>query len=142
MKRFIKAAVVFLLAVSMLTLSSCGKSEFGVTDNTGKLMSIKAERADKGDFFMLGSLEVDDGEMIEITSNLSKGSVKVEIIEVEEEQSIDVLPDFNNKEAIITANTRSTDKVSHTVNAGNYMLRATCIEKATGTVQVEVKPAE
>ena len=142
MKRFIKAAVVFLLAVSMLTLSSCGKSEFGVTDNTGKLMSIKAERADKGDFFMLGSLEVDDGEMIEITSNLSKGSVKVEIIEVEEEQSIDVLPDFNNKEAIITANTRSTDKVSRTVNAGNYMLRATCIEKATGTVQVEVKPAE
>ena len=123
----------------MLVLTACGKSEFGVSENTEKKMTITAENADKDAFFMVGSLEVADGEPIAITSNLTKGSVRVEIVGTPEEQSIDQIPDMN-AEATLTADLKSTDSVSGTVEAGTYMLKATCLEKATGTVLVEVSP--
>ncbi len=131
---------MFAVLLLMLTLTACGKSEFGVTENTGKLITVTAQNADRDAFFIAGSLEVAGGEQIVITSNLTKGSVRVEIAAASEDQSIDKLPDMIG-EAIISADLESGDSVSETVAAGSYLLRAACLEKATGTVQVEVKPA-
>ena len=139
MKRMTSFTMIIALVLSMLVLTACGKSEFGVSENTEKKMTITAENADKDSFFMVGSLEVADGEQIAITSNLTKGSVRVEIIGMPAEQSIDQIPDLN-VEPTITSNLKSTDSVSGTVAAGTYMLKATCLEKATGTVLVEVTP--
>ena len=141
MKRKHILIAITALALSMLVLTACGKSEFGMSENTGKRMVVTAENASKDSFFMVGSLEVDEGEQIAITSNLEKGSVRVEIIGVPAEQSIDELPDLNG-EPIITANLHSNDQQSGTVSAGTYMLKAICLEKATGTVLIEVLPAE
>ena len=139
MKRMTSFTMIIALVLSMLVLTACGKSEFGLSENTEKKMTITAENADKDAFFMVGSLEVADGEQIAITSNLTKGSVRVEIIGMPAEQSIDQIPDLN-VEPTITFNLKSTDSVSGTVAAGTYMLKATCLEKATGTVLVEVTP--
>ena len=139
MKRMTSFTMIIALVLSMLVLTACGKSEFGVSENTEKKMTITAENADKDAFFMVGSLEVADGEQIAITSSLTKGSVRVEIVGTSEEQSIDQIPDMN-AEATLTADLKSTDSVSGTVAAGTYMLKATCLEKATGTVLVEVTP--
>ena len=139
MKRMTSFTMIIALVLSMLVLTACGKSEFGLSENTEKKMTITAENADKDAFFMVGSLEVADGEPIAITSNLTKGSVRVEIVGTPEEQSIDQIPDMN-AEATLTADLKSTDSVSGTVEAGTYMLKATCLEKATGTVLVEVTP--
>ena len=139
MKRMTSFTMIIALVLSMLVLTACGKSEFGLSENTEKKMTITAENADKDALFMVGSLEVADGEQIAITSNLTKGSVRVEIIGTPEEQSIDQIPD-TNAEATLTADLKSTDSVSGTVAAGTYMLKATCLEKATGTVLVEVSP--
>ena len=139
MKRMTSFTMIIALVLSMLVLTACGKSEFGLSENTEKKMTITAENADKDSFFMVGSLEVADGEQIAITSNLTKGSVRVEIIGMPAEQSIDQIPDLN-VEPTITSNLKSTDSVSGTVAAGTYMLKATCLEKATGTVLVEVSP--
>ena len=139
MKRMTSFTMIIALVLSMLVLTACGKSEFGLSENTEKKMTITAENADKDAFFMVGSLEVADGEQIAITSNLTKGSVRVEIVGTPEEQSIDQIPDMN-AEATLTADLKSTDSVSGTVEAGTYMLKATCLEKATGTVLVEVTP--
>ncbi len=139
MKRMTSFTMIIALVLSMLVLTACGKSEFGLSENTEKKMTITAENADKDALFMVGSLEVADGEQIAITSNLTKGSVRVEIIGTPEEQSIDQIPDMN-AEATLTADLKSTDSVSGTVEAGTYMLKATCLEKATGTVLVEVTP--
>ena len=141
MKRNKALIAIMALVLSLLMLTACGKSEFGMSENTGKRMVVTAQNADKDAFFMVGSLEVDEGEQIAITSNLTKGSVRVEIIGVPAEQSIDELPDLN-VEPIITANLHSNDQQSGTVSAGTYMLKATCLEKATGTVLIEVQPAE
>ena len=139
MKRMTSFTMIIALVLSMLVLTACGKSEFGLSENTEKKMTITAENADKDAFFMVGSLEVADGEQIAITSNLTKGSVRVEIVGTPEEQSIDQIPDMN-AEATLAADLKSTDSVSGTVAAGTYMLKATCLEKATGTVLVEVSP--
>ena len=132
--------IIIAILMLMLTLTACGKSEFGVSENTGKQMTVMAQNADKDAFFMVGSLDVADGEQIVITSKLTKGSVRVEIVAASEKQSIDKLPDMNG-EAIITADLESGESVSGTVAAGSYLLRATCLKKATGTIQIEVKPA-
>ena len=139
MKRMTSFTMIIALVLSMLVLTACGKSEFGLSENTEKKMTITAENADKDAFFMVGSLEVADGEQIAITSNLTKGSVRVEIIGTPEEQSIDQIPDMN-AEATLAADLKGMDSVSGTVEAGTYMLKATCLEKATGTVLVEVTP--
>ncbi|MBQ3704641.1 MAG: hypothetical protein II885_18160 [Oscillospiraceae bacterium] len=133
-------SIIIAVLILMLTLTACGKSEFGVTENTGKQMTITAQNADKDAFFMVGSLDVTNGEQIVITSNLAKGSVRVEIVAASEEQSIDKLPVING-EAILTANLENRNSVSGSVAVGSYLLRATCLEKATGTIQIETKPA-
>ena len=137
-----RKAIALLLAILLLSaLTACGRSEFGPSENTGKKMTITAENAARDAFFMSGSLEVAEGEQIVITSDLAKGSIRVEIVEVSEEQSIDKLPDLDG-EAILTAELDSTEGASGTVPAGWYMVKATCLEKATGTVRIEVKPTD
>jgi len=140
MKRRNMFALILCLSLLALTLTACGRTAFGVTENTGKRMTITAERADKDDFFMLGTLEVDEGEQVEITANLTKGTIRVELIGTPAEQSIDELPDMDG-EPQLTADLDTTESTSATLSAGGYMLRATCLEKATGTVQIEVKSA-
>lgn len=134
-------SMIIAILILMLTLTACGKSEFGVTENTGKQITVTAQNADKGASFMVGSLDVAEGEQIVITSKLTKGSVRVDIVASSEEQSIDKLPDMNG-EAIITADLESGDSVSGTAATGSYYLRAACLEKATGTILIEVKPAD
>ena len=140
MKRIKTFAGIFALLLAALLLMACGKSEFGMAENTAKRMTIAADNADKKDFFMVGSLEVEDGEQIVVTSNLKKGSIRVELVGTPAEQSIDQLPEMNGA-ATLTAELTGTDGVSGTVPAGSYLLRATCLEKASGTVEIEVQPA-
>lgn len=134
-------SMIIAILILMLTLTACGKSEFGVTENTEKQITVTAHDADKDASFVVGSLDVAEGEQIVITSKLTKGSVRVEIVAASEEQSIDKLPDMNG-EAIVTADLESGDSVSGTVATGSYYLRAACLEKATGTILIEVKPAD
>lgn len=140
MKRIKTLTGIIALLLAALLLTACGKSEFGMAENTAKRMTIAADNADKKDFFMVGSLEVEDGEQIVVTSNLKKGSIRVELVGTPAEQSIDQLPEMNG-EATLTAELTGTDGVSGTVPAGSYLLRATCLEKASGTVEIEVQPA-
>ena len=140
MHRKIFAAILAGI-LSLLMLTACGKSQFGLTENTEKRMVITAERAAKDDFFLVGSLTVDEGEQITISSDLEKGSVRVEIFRWGEEQDADTLPETGG-EATLTANLHAADGASGTVEPGNYSLKAVCLEKATGTVTIEVVPAE
>ena len=137
MKKIIAVIVIVLMS---LTLAACGKVNFEVTENTGKRMTITAEKAEKDSFFMVGSLEAEEGDRIVITSRLTKGQIRVEIVGASD-QGIDTLPDVNAA-AIITANLQNSDGAFGTVPAGYYLVRATCLEKATGTVQIEVEPTE
>lgn len=134
-------AILMTLLLLALVLTACGKSVFSMTENTEKRMTITAEKAEKDAFFMVGTLVIDNGEQIDITSNLSEGEVRVEIVSVPEGQNADKLPGLSG-EPIITANVQRTDGASGTVPAGDYSVRATCMKKATGTITIEVKTVE
>ncbi len=133
--RIIATAITVLLCSTLFT--ACRRSEFGMSENTPRRMTVTAENADKKDFFMVGTLEVGDGEQVVITPDLEKGSIRIELIGTPEEQSIDVLPELNGEPAV-TADLEGSEEISAEIPAGNYMLRATCLQKATGTVQIEV----
>ena len=139
-----KITALVLAAAMTLVLASCGKSEFAVTELTEKKMVIDAQRAGKDDFFLSGGLEVEEGEMISATADLSEGTVKVELFLETEDQSIDEMPDVSEmtEEAVMTGNMQRQDAMSGTVTPGTYMVQATVLEKATGTVVIEVVPAE
>ncbi len=139
MKRTGVLALALAAVTAALMLGACGKSEFGVTENSAKSMLVSAENAEKDAFFMVGTLEVDEGEQIVVSADLTQGSIRTEIIAAPDE-SIEEMPETDG-EAIMKADLIKTDGESGTVPAGNYMLKATCLEKATGTVRVEVQPA-
>lgn len=132
---------VFVLTLMTLLLSACGKSEFGLSVNTDTRMTITAKNAEKESFSMSGSLTAEEGQQIVITANLKKGRVKVDIIPDPENQSIDVLPALDGK-PILSGSLSSNESISGTVAEGSYLVQATCLDKATGTVVIEVKGAE
>lgn len=141
MKRIRRIAVAIVLTLLALSLSACGKSEFGITENSRKHMTIEAENAEKDASFTTGSLEVSDGERVVVASEIEKGMIRVEIVRMPEEQSIDKLPEVDGEESL-TADLYNDTGTSATMPAGSYQLKATCIEKATGTVQINVEPVE
>lgn len=130
MKRIRFFAAIAALTLFMLTLTSCGQSVFEPTEHTSKLVVITAENAPKGNDYSVKTLEVDDGEQIVITSNLTKGSMQVEVFGMSAEQS----------EPTITLNASGTEEESFAVSAGEYWMKSTCLKKATGSIRVEVTP--
>ncbi len=135
---FLKTAAV--LAVLAVLLTACSAYYFGMDmDESGKQATIKAENAGKDDFFAGGSLEVEEGGQIVFIPDLQKGTVRVELIGMPEEQSIDKLPEIGD--ASITADLSGTESVTAAAAPGSYLIKATCIEKATGTVRISVEAA-
>lgn len=137
-----KKGAIFLITVFLMitlsVLSACGKSEFECTDNTEKTMTITAKNADKDDFFMTGSLVVSDGEKLVIHSELEKGGVILGFISSVGMDDIDKIPDVN-ADPQITSNVSGTETLEYEISPGEYLLKATVEEKATGTVRIEVQ---
>ena len=126
MKKTFAAALAAIMLLSSFMLASCGKSVFTMSENTEKAMTLEAKNAKPDDFFQVGSLVVGEGEQVSVTGNLEKGSVKIEII----------------GEPVLTAEISGTDRASGGMAAGDYSVKATVTGKATGTIQIEVVPAE
>ncbi len=137
-----KIAVILALALSVLLLAACGRSEFGVAQNDPDRIVISAESAEKDAFFVTGSLEVAEGEqLVASAAELEKGSIRVEIYAAPENvETVSELTELGD--AIMTGNLGVGESVSGTVDAGSSLMKATCLEKATGTVEVTVQPAE
>lgn len=141
MKKIISIIVVAMLAVSMLAMTSCGKEEFSGTVDSDKSMTINAVKADKGDYFVTGSLVVEEGEQIAINTNLESGSITVEFISSGGEESIEELPELDG-EATYTAYLEGTNSQAVSFGAGTFMIKPTVTEKATGTIDITVEPAK
>ena len=141
MKRFISIIAIMALAVSMLAMTSCGKEEFSGSIDGDKNMTINAVKADDGDYFVTGSLVVEEGEQITIDTKLESGAITVEFISSEGEQNIDELPELDG-DAAYTAFLEGTNTQSVSFGAGTFMIKPTVTEKATGTVNITVEPAK
>ena len=140
MKRFISIVALIVLTVSMIAMTSCGKSEFGGESVDDKHMTINAVKADTGDFFVTGSLEVEEGEQIAIDTKLESGEITVEFISAEGMDNPDEVPDLEG-EATYTAYLSGTNQQAVSFGAGSFMIKPTVTEKATGTIDITVEPA-
>ena len=133
-------AIVLVLILSMLAFAACSTSEFSLEGSDEKKMTVSAKNGEKDSVAAVGGLVVGEGEMVVVTADLTEGSIRVEVMEAEETGEEEA-PDLSG-EVIFTANLESTDSSSAEMNAGEYMVRATCLEQATGTVTIEVVPAK
>ena len=140
MKRFISIVALVMMMVSMIAMTSCGKSEFGGESVDDKHMTINAVKADTGDFFVTGSLEVEEGEQIAIDTKLESGEITVEFISAEGMDNPDEVPDLEG-EATYTAYLSGTNQQAVSFGAGSFMIKPTVTEKATGTIDITVEPA-
>ena len=141
MKKIISIIAIAALAVSMFAMTSCSKHEFSGQTDGDKNMTINAVNADKGDFFVTGTLVVDEGEEVAIDTQLEKGEITVEFIAAEGEGSIDELPELDG-DATYTAYLSGTNSQTVSIGAGSFMIKPTVTDKATGTVSITVQPAK
>ncbi len=137
MKKLLSVFAVIVLAFSMLTMVSCGKSEFSGESVDDKSMTITASKADMGDYFVTGSLVFEEGEQLNIKADLESGELTIEFISAEGMDNPDELPDVEG-DAQYTAHVSSDDEQTVSMPAGSYMVKATVAEKATGTVAINV----
>jgi hypothetical protein len=78
-----KKAVVLLVVLMMVAafaLTGCGSGEFECDASDAKNVVITADKAAKDSFFLSGSLEVDEGEMIVVEPSLEKGTATIGLI--------------------------------------------------------------
>ena len=136
-----RIAVILALALSVLLLAACGKSEFGVIQNDPDRIVISAENAEKDAFFVTGTLEVAEGQQIVAAADLEKGSIRVEIYAAPEgEESVNELTDLGD--ALLTGDLKADERFEGGMAAGSYLVKAICLEKATGSVEVTVEAGQ
>lgn len=138
MKRRTIIALVMMLALAMIMMASCAKSEFSGDVTDEKNMTITAKNADEGDFFVTGTLAVGEDEQIAIDSALEKGEITIEFISAEGNDNIEELPELD-REAAYTAFISGESAQSVSFGAGEFMIKPTVTGKATGTVTITVK---
>ncbi len=141
MKKIISIIAIAALAVSMFAMTSCSKHEFSGQTDGDKNMTINAVNADKGDYFVTGTLVVDEGEEVAIDTQLEKGEITVEFIAAEGEGSIDELPELDG-DATYTAYLSGTNSQTVSIGAGSFMIKPTVTDKATGTVSISVQSSK
>ena len=137
MKKLMSVVAVIVLAASMLTLVSCGKSELTGEVIDEKSMTVTASKADTGDYFVTGSLEFEEGEQLSIEPNLESGEMTIEFINGEGMDNPDELPDVSG-DAQYTAFISGTNVQKVSMPSGSYMIKVTVTDKATGTVAINV----
>ena len=141
MKKIVSIIAIAVMAVSMLAMVSCGKHELSGQVDSDKSMTSNAVNADTGDYFVTGTLEVEEGEEIAIDTKLEKGEITVEFLGSVGESNAEELPDMDG-EATYTAYLSGTDSQAVSFGAGSFMIKPTVTDKATGTVTITVRPAE
>ena len=140
-KRFL--TVVAVLMILAMCMAGCGDRTptlaMDITDE--KTAQIVLTKADPDDFVLAGTIEIENGESLEITPEIEDGSeVSIELIAEAENQSADKLPEIGEADFEVILN--SNDTITSVVDPGSYMLRVTALSKSNGTISLQVLSAE
>ncbi len=134
------AAAVMAMAMLATGCGAGGTSSITMDMSNEKTAAIELNSAKEDDFVQGGYISVAEGEGIEVVSDLNdEGKVLIGFIAVDEDQSMDKLPDMNNTKYEMMISGAATQGA--TLEPGEYDLKVTVQSKATGTVTLNVKPA-
>lgn len=136
-KAYILSLMVLVLATIVMT--ACTGSSFGMVTNDEKSMSVTAEKSGDGDSATSGSIVVGEEEQITIDSNLDSGSIQLDFISNEGFDDMEEVPDLENAEVKYTTTVSEVESQAVSFGAGSYLVRATVVDNANGTVEIKVK---
>lgn len=132
---------LMILTLAMFVMVSCGGGTTLSADVQGEdHIVITADKAADGDFLQTGSLVVGADQQITIDSQLDPGAIQLEFISTEGMDDIEEIPE--GSEALYTAAVNGIESQAVSFGEGEYMVRVTVTEKATGTVDIVVKGFE
>ena len=135
----VAAATVMALSTIVTGCGSFNKYSIVMDIPDEKTATLEFNNAAVDDFVQSGYISVEEGEGIEVVSDLNdSGKVLIGFIAVPEEQSIDELPDLTNVKYEMMISGVATQ--GGTFEPGEYDLKVTAQGKATGTVTLKVKP--
>ena len=138
MKKYFTLILVTVFAMAMF-MTSCQSSEFSLTANDDNSMSITAENAGDDMSSTAGNLTIADTDEIVVTPALEKGEVTLEFFDSSGFTDPEEVPDLDDAEAQATVTVSGSEETVVGVAAGEYLVKATGGEKATGTVEITVR---
>lgn len=141
MKKITYIMIAAMLVMSMIAMTACSGGSLTADASDEKTMIITADKATEEHQVTVGTLKIDEGEQVTASADLEEGTLKIELFEEAEDQSIDELPDLDG-DPVFMGVLGSNDSVSGGLAAGEYMARITPVEKATGSVQITAGPAK
>ena len=136
-----KYLIFFLIVISMLSLSGCKKSNFGVSSDE-KRAEIIAENASKDMFGASSGFEVAEGEKVYIEAALKKGeiSVKLKAFDLGKDASVEELTGaVNGENPDIEIKLSGSDSLEYELEPGSYSVYASVLDKADGTIVITVR---
>ena len=133
------AAAIMTLAMVLAGCGNIGKPSIVMDIPDEKTAAFEFNNAKKDDFVQAGSIRVEEGEGIEVVSDLNDGGkVLIGFIAVPENQSIDELPDMSTTKYEMMSSEKAAQ--GGTFEPGDYDLKVTVLGKSTGSVTLHVKP--
>jgi len=139
MKRKACILSIMALVLAMIAMTACSGSSFGIAVADEKTAAITAENADKDDMASSGSLVAGEDEQITIDSNLDSGEIRIDFISDEGFDDPEEVPDLENAEVKYTTTVSGVESQAVMFGAGSYIVRATVVDKASGTIDIVVK---
>ena len=135
------AAAIMTAAVLVSGCAGSGKSSITMDFSDEKAGIIEFNKAAADDFVMGGMIVADEGEAFEFASDLNDdGQVLISMYAVPENQSMEELPETGDSKYEMMIRGKAVQ--SCTVEPGEYNLKITVQKKATGTINLNVIPAE
>lgn len=136
------ALVAIAALVSAMFLTACSSSEFAtVSDENGKSMIITATNAGTDSSSISGSLIVGDNDEIIIESSLEEGSIQLDFLSGEDFDDMEDVPS-GEVDSLLEAVVGPGETQTCEISSGEYMVKVSVLEKATGSVNVTIKEKE
>ena len=142
MKKGTIIALIVMLAMSMVILTACGGS-LGVAVNEDNSATITADKAAPESTASAGTMTVEKGQKVVIEPTLEDGGViSVKFIAFgagEDADASEIVSAADSDNAVLDEEISGTESIEVDIPAGDYMVRADAVEKATGTIQIYLK---
>ena len=145
MKKAITLFSVIALAAAMIIMTSCGKSEMGLSiEDPGKAV-ITAVNSAEGDFVGAGTLTVGEDQIISVAPEIEgDGAITISFIKAFDDID-DPVEELGSEDAAesaeLTETVTGTEPYELAIPAGDYYLYVTSATKVTGTVTLTVTDA-
>jgi hypothetical protein len=129
-------ALTLITILSVLLLASCetSKSEFTSNALNDTQVTFSAETADEEASLTAGPLVLEEAGSIAASADLTEGSIRVEIFKAAEGEDAET-----EGEAIMTGDLINGESATGTFEPGRYVVKATILKKATGSVTVKIE---